>query len=90
MNVSDRKANRIIFNRLKLKSGVKAATTEEMKTYFQKFGSIVDINASKGTNTGFVEFSSTAEAERALAQPIHSICGCNVRIFAPGTSKLPK
>lgn len=77
-----------MFNRLKPKYGIKALTDEEVKTYFEKFGTIVEINAKD--NSGSMEFSNAVEAESALAQPIHSIRGCDVRVYACGALNLKK
>lgn len=84
------KARRIIIERLKLEAGFRAPSEEEIKTYFQKFGTIVVISADEDKLSGFMEFSNIVEAERALAQPIHNVRGCNVRVFAAGTANLPK
>lgn len=90
MNTPKRKAKCIILNRLKLESGVKAATEAEMKEHFQKFGNIVNISAHKDRTTGFVEYTNTWEAERALEQPVHNIRGCEVRVCASDPSNLNK
>lgn len=87
----DHKANRIITERLKSKACIKAPDEEEIKTYFQQFGTIVGIRGGdEYKNIGFVDFSNASEAERALEQPIHRILGCEIRVFACGRTHLPK
>lgn len=74
------KVRRITIERLEPKSDNKAPTEEEIKTYFEKFGTVEDISADENRKTGFVEFSNAVEAERALVQPIYNILGCDIRV----------
>lgn len=85
-----RKSNRIMLNRLKIKSAAKAPTEDEVKTYFQKFGTVVDISADAEKSTGFVEFLNAQEMEIVLEQPIHKILGCEIRVFASGRTTVQK
>lgn len=76
--------SRIIIERMKLKPGIKPPTHEAVKAHFQQFGTILAIRGGdKRKNVGFVEFSNALEAEKALAQPIHKISDCDIRVYTP-------
>jgi RNA recognition motif-containing protein len=44
------------------------ATKESLRKLFSKYGRVRQIDMIQGTGFGFVEMSSTGEAERALAE----------------------
>lgn len=72
---------------MKSKAGVKAPTEDEVKQYFQAFGTIQKISANKGKSTGYVTFSNASEATRALSKQVHNILGCEFRVLLRGTEE---
>lgn len=86
----NRKARRVMIERQRVGVGLKAPTQEDVKTYLQQFGTVVEISAGEDKNIGFAEFSTTSEAEHALEKPYHKVLGCDVRLFAPATANLQK
>ncbi|KAM7541423.1 hypothetical protein Aperf_G00000028141 [Anoplocephala perfoliata] len=82
------KSPRIIIQRLKKEANVEIPTEDEVKKYFQNFGTIEDINIKPETTTGFIDFSNISEAQMALCVAVHMVNGCPFKVIpGPRVSK---